>query len=160
MEQNQLSALAERLAERLVKRTTRKGYRFSCAESCTGGLLASKITMVPGASAVFPGSIVSYENAIKHKLLFVPDLVLDTVGAVSAPCALAMAQVCGSRWTRSLPCRSRGSRGRAVRPRQSRSAPFTSAFPRQGTIAPTCGTSRGIGKRFVFNRLSSRYGCF
>ena len=92
MEQNQLSALAERLAERLVKRTTRKGYRFSCAESCTGGLLASKITMVPGASAVFPGSIVSYENAIKHKLLFVPDLVLDTVGAVSAPCALAMAQ--------------------------------------------------------------------
>lgn len=89
---SRLASLAEKQAGRLIRKTTKKAYRFSCAESCTGGLLASKITAIPGASAVFPGSIVSYENAVKHKLLFVPDSILNTVGAVSAPCAKAMAE--------------------------------------------------------------------
>ena len=88
----QLSSLTERQAEHLIQRATKRAFRFTCAESCTGGLLASKITAIPGASAVFPGSIVSYENAIKNKLLFVPEKILSTVGAVSAPCAKAMAE--------------------------------------------------------------------
>lgn len=88
----ELSSLAEKRAEHLIQKTTKKAFRFTCAESCTGGLLASKITAIPGASAVFPGSIVSYENSIKNKLLFVPDSILNTVGAVSAPCAKAMAE--------------------------------------------------------------------
>ncbi len=77
-------------AKRLVQALQEKGKTFSCAESCTGGLLASEITKVPGASDVFPGSIVSYSNQIKHKLLGVPEEVLNTHGAVSEQTVQAM----------------------------------------------------------------------
>ena len=61
------------------------------AESCTGGLIAERITTVPGASAVFIGGVVSYANAVKCDLLGVPREVLERVGAVSPECAEAMA---------------------------------------------------------------------
>lgn len=62
------------------------------AESCTGGLVAGRITSVPGASAMFMGGVVSYANAVKRDMLGVPQEVLDRVGAVSAECAEAMAR--------------------------------------------------------------------
>ncbi len=63
----------------------------AAAESCTGGLIAKRITDVPGASAVFRGGIVSYTNEVKAALLGVPQSLLDTDGAVSEPVAAAMA---------------------------------------------------------------------
>lgn len=60
------------------------------AESCTGGMLSSKITDIPGSSSVFKGSIIAYSNEIKEKLLNVKRLTLEKHGAVSAECALEM----------------------------------------------------------------------
>ena len=68
---------------------------LGCAESCTGGLIAKRITDVPGASQVFKGGIVSYTNAVKANILHVPEELLKQFGAVSAQVALAMA--CGAR---------------------------------------------------------------
>lgn len=64
---------------------------ISCAESCTGGLVSSMITDVPGSSAYLRGSIVSYTDFIKHKLLAVGEEELATVGAVSDVVAREMA---------------------------------------------------------------------
>ncbi|HEU68511.1 MAG TPA: nicotinamide-nucleotide amidohydrolase family protein [Candidatus Acetothermia bacterium] len=68
------------------------GRTLAVAESCTGGLLAQRITDVPGASAYFRGGIVAYSNEVKENLLGVPREILTHHGAVSAPCAQAMAQ--------------------------------------------------------------------
>ncbi|WP_373077946.1 CinA family nicotinamide mononucleotide deamidase-related protein [Zhongshania sp.] len=61
------------------------------AESCTGGLIASQLTGVPGASQVFPGAIVSYSNAVKHRLLSVSEADLAKEGAVSEAVVRQMA---------------------------------------------------------------------
>ena len=65
---------------------------LAAAESCTGGLLAKRVTDVPGASAVFLGGVVSYTNSIKSSVLNVPQSLLDEHGAVSEPVARAMAE--------------------------------------------------------------------
>ena len=76
---------------RLVEEAKARGMTVATAESCTGGLVAARITSVPGSSAVFLGGVVSYANAVKRDLLGVPLAVLDQVGAVSGECAEAMA---------------------------------------------------------------------
>ena len=68
------------------------GKRLATAESLTGGGIGAAITSVSGASAVFAGGIISYTNAVKHRVLGVPVEILDTCGAVSAPVAKAMAE--------------------------------------------------------------------
>ena len=65
---------------------------LSVAESCTGGLLAQRITSVPGSSTYFIEGIVAYSNEAKTALLGVPRETLEADGAVSAPVAEAMAQ--------------------------------------------------------------------
>lgn len=64
----------------------------ACAESCTGGLLASRLTSVPGSSAYIHGSIVTYSNDIKTKFLGVDEHTLATKGAVSHEVAQQMAE--------------------------------------------------------------------
>ncbi len=68
------------------------GKTVSTAESCTGGLVASLLTSVPGASGYYLGSVVSYANSVKENVLGVPAKVIDTYGAVSPQCAAAMAE--------------------------------------------------------------------
>jgi nicotinamide-nucleotide amidase len=68
------------------------GKKLATAESCTGGLLANKITNVPGASEVFLAGYVTYSNAIKTRALGVPAVVIEQNGAVSEPVARAMAE--------------------------------------------------------------------
>ena len=68
------------------------GHTIATAESCTGGLLAGRLTEPAGASAHVQGGIVSYSNEAKANLLGVPQEVLDTHGAVSVPAVQAMAQ--------------------------------------------------------------------
>ena len=69
-----------------------KGVTLGTAESCTGGLIAKRMTDVPGSSAVFKGGVVSYCNEIKANVLGVPQELLDEFGAVSEPVAKAMAE--------------------------------------------------------------------
>ncbi len=68
------------------------GKTLATAESLTGGGIGQALTAVPGASNVYKGGIISYTDSVKHGLLGVDDLLLKTVGAVSAPVADAMAQ--------------------------------------------------------------------
>ncbi len=68
-----------------------RGWRIGVAESCTGGLITSRLTDVPGSSAYVDRSVVAYSNAAKLALLQVPAALLDAHGAVSEPVALAMA---------------------------------------------------------------------
>ena len=69
-----------------------KGLTLGCAESCTGGLIAKRLTDIPGASAVFKGGVVSYTNEVKRNVLQVPEELLEQYGAVSSQVAAAMAQ--------------------------------------------------------------------
>jgi nicotinamide-nucleotide amidase len=68
-----------------------RGYTVAAAESCTGGLLTSRLTDVPGSSAYVQLSIVAYSNAAKADLLGVPADLIAAHGAVSEPVARAMA---------------------------------------------------------------------
>jgi len=67
-----------------------RGLKLATAESCTGGLVAEKITEIPGASEVFDMGVVAYSNAQKEKLLGVPADTLAKFGAVSEEVALEM----------------------------------------------------------------------
>jgi nicotinamide-nucleotide amidase len=69
-----------------------QGITIACGESCSGGLLGSRLTNVPGSSAYFLGSIVAYDNRLKEKLLGVPTWIIEKYGAVSAETAAFMAQ--------------------------------------------------------------------
>ena len=79
-------------AERLVRVLAEKGLTCAAAESCTGGGVGHAITAVAGASAVFLGGVVSYDNSVKHRVLGVPEEVLSSEGAVSSGCAAFMAE--------------------------------------------------------------------
>lgn len=68
------------------------GHRLGLAESCSGGLLAARITNVPGTSDYFAGSAVTYSYEAKEELLGVPKALLEEYGAVSPECAEAMAK--------------------------------------------------------------------
>ncbi len=69
-----------------------QGLTLGTAESCTGGLIAKRITDLPGASSVLMGGIVSYTNEVKINVLNVPASLLDEQGAVCADVAAAMAK--------------------------------------------------------------------
>ena len=69
-----------------------RGLSLGTAESCTGGLVAARLTSVPGSSDVFRGGIVAYDNEVKVERLGVPQEILAAHGAVSAETAAAMAK--------------------------------------------------------------------
>jgi competence/damage-inducible protein CinA-like protein len=81
----------ELLEEVVGRLLIEKSLTLATAESCTGGLLASRITDVPGSSTYFLEGIVSYSNEAKEKMLGVPVSLLEAHGAVSTPVAEAMA---------------------------------------------------------------------
>ena len=74
----------------LIKILTRKKQKISFVESCTGGLLASKITSLSGASKIFNLGLVTYSNEAKIKILKVNKNIIKKYGAVSHECCLAM----------------------------------------------------------------------
>jgi len=90
--QNVYSTRGELLEEVVGQRLRLKGYTIAMAESCTGGLVAERITRVPGASEHFVGAIVSYTDEAKTKLLGVPREMIERWGAVSGEVAEAMAR--------------------------------------------------------------------
>ncbi|GGK64830.1 competence/damage-inducible protein A [Rufibacter glacialis] len=80
------------LEEAIGQLLKERNLTISTAESCTGGLVAHKLTSVPGSSAYFMGSVVAYSNEVKKAQLGVPAETLDKHGAVSEETVRAMAQ--------------------------------------------------------------------
>lgn len=107
---DEASAVAERVREELARRHQRetfsldgetidaqvaallRGHRLALAESCSGGLLAARITDLPGASEYFAGGVVAYSNEAKRDLLGVDPALIEAEGAVSPEVAEAMAR--------------------------------------------------------------------
>ena len=79
------------LDKKIAHLLLRNGQTLAIAESCTGGLLANRLTNIPGSSAFFWLGIIAYDYAAKVKLLNVPPAMLKKYGAVSAQVASCMA---------------------------------------------------------------------
>lgn len=82
------------MEQETVRLLKERGLTLSCAESCTGGMLSSRITSVPGASEVFPGGITSYSEEVKAKILGVDMETIRSYGVVSSQTATEMAEKC------------------------------------------------------------------
>jgi competence/damage-inducible protein CinA-like protein len=80
------------LAAVVLEQLRERNARLVVAESCTGGLLSGRITAIPGASQVFIGGVVAYDNVVKSGTLEVPPELLGRYGAVSEHVVLAMAE--------------------------------------------------------------------
>jgi nicotinamide-nucleotide amidase len=89
--ENLFSAKSESLEEVVANALIANKSTISTAESCTGGLLAERLTRTPGSSAYFLGGVVSYSNELKSSWVDVPAEMIKAHGAVSAEVALALA---------------------------------------------------------------------
>lgn len=78
--------------QKLIQTLHQAGRTLATAESCTGGLIGKRLTDISGSSAVYLGGVISYSNEVKHRVLGVPQKLLDSFGAVSEPVARAMAE--------------------------------------------------------------------
>ena len=76
--------------KKIKKFRKEKPFSISLAESCTGGMISSKLTSVGGSSDFFEGSVISYSNYLKTHLLKVPKIIINKYGAVSHQTALSM----------------------------------------------------------------------
>lgn len=92
----------EDLHDVVVRLLAEKRLTIATAESVTGGLLAQRLVSVPGASAVFRGGVVAYDNRLKTELLGVSPELLAEHGAVSPPVVEAMAVGCRTRFRTDL----------------------------------------------------------
>lgn len=82
----------DNMEQRVVELLTQKNKKLSVAESCTGGLVAKRLTDVPGSSDVFECGVVSYSNRIKNKIIDVNNDTLEKYTAVSGEVACEMAE--------------------------------------------------------------------
>lgn len=89
--QSVISTDGKNLVETVAALLSESGETLSTAESCTGGMIASEIVNVPGASAFFKGGACTYWNEAKRDILGVPQAILDAHSAVSRETAIAMA---------------------------------------------------------------------
>lgn len=80
------------LEEAVIKLLKKKHQTLSIAESCTGGMISSRLVNIPGASEVFLGAIVAYNNSVKRNILNVSNKILEKYGAVSQQCVAEMAE--------------------------------------------------------------------
>lgn len=79
------------LATKILTIAKARGQRVTCAESCTGGMVAAALTDIAGSSAMFDRGFVTYSNRAKTDMLGVSPATLDAVGAVSEPVCAEMA---------------------------------------------------------------------
>ena len=77
--------------EEVARVLTENRATIAVAESCTGGLLAERLTNIPGSSVYFLGGVVCYSNELKSALVDVPAELIESKGAVSPEVALALA---------------------------------------------------------------------
>lgn len=80
------------IEERIGQSLAEAGITLSTAESCTGGMIASRLTDVPGSSAYFLGGVITYSNKSKQSILHVPEELIIQHGAVSGEVVTKMAE--------------------------------------------------------------------
>jgi nicotinamide-nucleotide amidase len=80
------------IEEEIGKILTKRGLKIATAESCSGGLIAHRITNIPGASNYFQAGFITYSNESKESLLSIPRNIIEDHGAVSAEVAKLMAE--------------------------------------------------------------------
>ena len=80
----------KKLSQKIVSLLRKKKFKISFAESCTGGLLSSKITSISGSSKVFTLGLVTYSNQSKINILKIPEIIIIKHGAVSYEACLSM----------------------------------------------------------------------
>ena len=78
--------------DKLHKKLIKKKYTISVAESCTGGLLSSKLTKLSGSSKYFKMGLITYSNIAKINILKINKKIIDKYGAVSSECCRSMVQ--------------------------------------------------------------------
>lgn len=83
---------SEDISRKIGELLKRSGATLSAAESCTGGEISHLITVIPGSSNYYLGSVTSYAISVKEKLLGVKDKVIEDFGVVSSEVAAAMAE--------------------------------------------------------------------
>jgi nicotinamide-nucleotide amidase len=136
----------EPLARTVVATLRARGLRVTAAESVTGGLVASLLTDVPGASEVFPGSFVAYSDAFKRDALGVSPDALAREGAVSEAVARAMAEGALARSGADVALATTGSAGPDP-------APSPTGPVEPGTVHLACAV-RGAPTLHARTRLS------
>ncbi len=82
--------IGKNISQIITQKLIKHNKKVACAESCTGGMLSSEIVKNSGVSAIFDGSIVSYSNDTKNKILKVRQTTLEKFGAVSKECVKEM----------------------------------------------------------------------
>ena len=82
--------ILKELAKELINKCRARNYKLAIAESCTGGLISSVITSVPGSSDIFECSFITYSNRSKKKILNVSENNLNLFGAVSKEVVIDM----------------------------------------------------------------------
>ena len=149
-----------RVEELVLVACRERGWTLATAESCTGGLVAGRLTSVPGSSDVFIGGVVAYANEVKEGELGVPAALLAEHGAVSAEAAAAMAagvraaarRRCGRgrHGDRRAGRRDSGKAGRACLPARGNA---------RGRAAGSSSRSRATARRSGRGRPSPRCIC-
>ncbi len=106
--------------EKLAVKLRTRGNRVAFAESCTGGLVSSRMAALPGVSDIFCGAVVCYTNEVKTEVLGVPLSLIRQLGAVSTPVAREMARgakkVLRSDWAASITGIAGPSGGSSAKP--------------------------------------------
>jgi len=115
-----------------------KSLRLTCAESCTGGMLAALLTERPGSSDVFDCGFVTYSNAAKIRLLGVSQDNLDNFGAVSEAVAREMAQGALDRSNAHISVSITGIAG-----------PGGSEFKPEGRVCFACASAKGLASETI-----------
>lgn len=152
-----------RLARVLAGVLKDKGMTLAVAESCTGGLLSSLITDVPGSSDYFSGGVVAYSNEVKRTLLGVSEETLKKYGAVSRPAAIEMSEGVRKRLKSSASVAITGIAGPGgAAPRKPVGTVFIAVTTGRGRCKKTLalkflfkGTRREIKKKSALYALST-----
>src|SRR6185437_1608831 len=142
------STSGEALEEVVARALTEKRATIAVAESCTGGMLAERLTNVAGSSAYFVGGVVCYSNELKTSMVGVPPEMIEAKGAVSAEVALALAEGIRRRTGASIGIGITGIAGPAAARRKSRWAWFTKLWRTKTGRARKCFSSRASASRF------------